>query len=138
MAGPLPSTLVTLVLPRGWSRPRFVSLKSPERPHGSTGRYPSGSAVVVDQSPARCPTGPVGAVARLRPVARGDGNSGSRLSAWLDGGARLAAPVRGRWESHRRWFRKDSDSHLDRTPLRISRPGPGNPSARLWRRRNPS
>src|SRR5215210_7015111 len=119
MGGPLPSMRVTLVLPRGWSRPRFVSLKSPERTHGSTGRYPSGSALVVDQSQARCPAGPVGAVAGIRSVARGDGHSGGRLPAWLDRDPRLAAPVRGRRESHRRRLRKDPDSYLDRTPLRV-------------------
>ena len=48
----------------------------------------------------------------------------------------LPLPVRRRRQSHRRRLRQDSHRHLDRAPLRVSRPGPGHPAPRLWRRRD--
>src|SRR4051812_27132524 len=129
--------LVTPVLPRGWSRPPPAWLRSPERTHGSTGRYPPGSALVVDQPQARCPTGPVGPVARVRSVAGGNGYPGSCLPERLDRDPRPTAPVGGGRESYGGRLREDPDSHLDRTPLRVSRADTGNPSSWLRGRRDP-
>ena len=98
-----------------------------ERRMSATGRYPSGSALAVDQPAAGRAAGPPGAPAGLGALARRPWRPGETAyrRGWL-AVHDLPLPIGRGGQSHRRRLRQDPDRHLDRPALRgarASRPG---------------